>query len=338
MRRFHAASLLGLLVLALGCSSTRQSGNASWANRVRSLWAGLGPDAVQLELALITRPLGDRYLTDELWREIDEQVVSLDQRPNLEANGLRLGTISGNVPSGLQRLLTTEKLTCVQGHSWEIAGQANDADPLCPHCRLRAVNRESLTTARRRGIRAGESFFHTLGTADMPVKVQVHQDQEAKLLELDNAQAGIQFQLTPSDAGEVIIRGEPRIQYGSFLRLPQPSEDKGSWSITPGRPEKAFPKLAWEIGLEPDEYLVLGCWPEPADSFGQQCFTNKAAGTQSILVLRVARPQVDAKATAVATTSGSSGISGPLPLALQSILPKRPPPAVSRGQSGERVR
>jgi hypothetical protein len=94
------------------------------------------------------------------------------------------------------------------------------------------------------------------------------------------------------------------------------------------------------VKLEPNEYLVIGAWRDRPDTLGQRCFLQPDASVHSLLMIRVARPQAsEPKATAVASTSAKPGTSsGPLPLALQSIMPKRPPqPAdLTRGQSPER--
>jgi hypothetical protein len=332
--------LIGLvLTAAAGCTTSAQPNSPAWMNRFRSLWAGLGPDALQAEIALVQQPLDNPYLSFDVWREIDEQVVPLERRPLLESNGFRLGTISGTVPSELQRVLTTERLTCVQGHTWEISGSENDGtNPTCPHCQLRPVKKESFVTARRKGVKPNDPTFQALGP-DKVLRVQVHQDGSATPLELEAAQAGLSIQFKLSDDGEVVVHCEPRVQYGSALRIPHPSDDKSGWSFTTGRPEKEFSKLAWEVTLRPSEYLVIGAWHDRADTLGQRCFLQQDAGLQSLLLIRVARPQTpDPKATAVASASAKPvNAAGPLPLALQSIMPKRPAPtpALTRSQSAE---
>jgi hypothetical protein len=334
MRYRTAAQLALMLVLMAGCASSGKDGTTGgMMSRLRPLWGGLGPDAIQLEIALVQRPLDDAYLAQDVWREVDEQVLPLERRPALEASGFRLGTISGTVPSELQHLLTCERLTCIQGHTWEVSGLENNGKmPQCPHCQLRAVSRESFVTARRKGVKPNAPFFLPLGP-DKPLKMQVEQDGTPVDLDYESAQTGLQIQLSTTDEGEVLVRCEPRIQHGANLRIPRPSVDKDGWSFTTGRPEREFPKLAWEISLEANEYLVIGAWRGSSDTLGQRCFLQPDANTQTLLVIRTARPQNDPRQTAVA---GGAPRSGPLPLALQSIMPKKPPqPQLTRGQSGE---
>jgi hypothetical protein len=323
-----------LLLLAAGCASPAQeSAPGKMMSRFRSLWGGLGPDAIQLELALVQRPLDDPYVSRDVWREVDEQVLPLDRRPTLEANGLRVGTISGTVPSGLQKLLTGQRHTCIQGHTWEISGSENDGNaPLCPYCQLRSMSKENFVTARRKGVRPNEPFFLPLGP-EKPLKLSVTEDGAVVPIECESAQAGLQIHLCLTDAGDVQVRCEPRIQHGSHLRIPQPSADKDGWSFLSGRAEHQFPKLACEICLEPNEYLVIGAWNDRRDTLGQRCFCDFEAGKQTLLVVRTARPQSDPRQQAVASKETKPS-SGPLPLALQSIMPKKPPqPQLSRGQS-----
>src|SRR2546423_4873835 len=64
---------------------------------------------VQMDVALLERPLGDRYLNQTLWTYADETVVGLDARPQLDENGWRIGQIVGMPPGGLQTLLTSPR-------------------------------------------------------------------------------------------------------------------------------------------------------------------------------------------------------------------------------------
>ncbi|MGQ0635385.1 MAG: hypothetical protein ACT4QC_12295 [Planctomycetaceae bacterium] len=66
----------------------------------------LPPNAIQLDIAFIWRPIGDRLLGPPLWQHVD-QLASLDAetRAMLRDNGFRAGVTASNPPMALQRML-----------------------------------------------------------------------------------------------------------------------------------------------------------------------------------------------------------------------------------------
>src|ERR1700691_3698612 len=107
--RHGTALLLGLLASALiGCASTEQTHKGNWLDKLLRPGGPTGPDVVQMDVALIERPLGDAYLNKDLWLAADEQVVSLDNKAILQDNGFRIGQVGGLTPAGLQALLTSD--------------------------------------------------------------------------------------------------------------------------------------------------------------------------------------------------------------------------------------
>lgn len=66
----------------------------------------LPPDAVQLDVVFVERPLGDPLLGTELWRHID-QVASLDAptRAAMRESGFRAGVVASRPPVALQQVL-----------------------------------------------------------------------------------------------------------------------------------------------------------------------------------------------------------------------------------------
>src|SRR5262249_48061548 len=107
----HAAALgLALLTGALaGCFTGRGERSLTRAASQRPFEGPTGADGVQLQGAVVERPLGDRFLNFELWELGDEQGVNLERKPVLEENGFRVCQIGGLPPAGLQALLTSPR-------------------------------------------------------------------------------------------------------------------------------------------------------------------------------------------------------------------------------------
>ena len=109
MRRWLALLLALTAGCAAGCFAGHTTRAASLFEPLRPLLGPTGTDAVQLDVALIERPTGDRFLNEELWDLADEQGVAFEKKAALDDNGIRVGLIGGMPPAGLQALLTSER-------------------------------------------------------------------------------------------------------------------------------------------------------------------------------------------------------------------------------------
>lgn len=111
---------------------------------------GIPPDAIQLEVVYVERPLGDARLGDELWRYADEiSSVEPEQRSMLKRNGYRAGVVGSNPPQALQCMLglkhdfayepKAEKSKQLVGHRYVLRSGSQQtilASPVYPECTL----------------------------------------------------------------------------------------------------------------------------------------------------------------------------------------------------------
>lgn len=299
--------LLGLMIgLLAGCAG-KPRGSPSWLNRFYLFPQTFAADAVQLEFALIAQPLGDPYLNHALWTAaVDEQSVPLDHKPVLNANGFRVGTLGASPPAGLQDLLVSPK-TCVKAH--------------------------------RLALRKGATHFEPLGPAHETSPLKVHQRGETRSLNLEKAQFGLTLSPSVTDDGRILLRFEPKVQHGSVSLLPRAAEDHSGLTLFPGRPEEKYPAIDWELNLGSNDYVVIGGLVDHPETLGYSCFVEQGGEqpVQYVLVIRTIRPNEDTHRTSAMVTTAGAAPRRPLPLALQSIAPRRNPPATfqSRGQSPE---
>src|SRR5262249_7149705 len=104
------ALVLGLLAGLLGgCAPERALHPAAWLEHLRPNQGRSGPDVVQLEVALVERPLNDPYLSEDLWKLVDEHAVPPEREVVLNDNGFRAGKLGGVVPGELLDLLRSER-------------------------------------------------------------------------------------------------------------------------------------------------------------------------------------------------------------------------------------
>src|SRR5262245_6904133 len=89
--RCRVALMLGLFFAVMaGCASSGAKNASGWMkSKFQSLVSAIGPDAIQVEIALIQQPLDDPYLGRDVWYEVDEQALPLERRPALESSGFR---------------------------------------------------------------------------------------------------------------------------------------------------------------------------------------------------------------------------------------------------------
>jgi hypothetical protein len=250
---------LGLAaVLVIGCATGQPVKSTALLERLRPLCGLTGPDVIQMDVALVEAPPGDRYLSQELWAMADDQVVCLDRKAVLEDNGFRVGQVGGIPPAGLQERLTSER-TCINPQHIQMhAGQATPV-PIGPP-------------------RARCEFRLRQDGGEVPVK-------------LDAAQCVLTVTPTLTSDGRTRLVFTPQIQTGQKAQFYRPAPDLSGWMYGDQQSAERYPGLSWEVTLDPNEYVIVGpCWDRP-DTLGHQCFIrlDEPAPRQRLLVIRTGR-------------------------------------------------
>jgi hypothetical protein len=250
----------GVLVLLAGAVAGCFTGQAE--RSVSRLGTGglggpAGEDVVQIDVAVIERPLGDRYVNGELWQLADEQGVTLERKAVLEENGFRVGQVGGVPPAGLQGLLTSPR-SCPDPH--------------------------------RLSVRAGNPTAVTLGPVWKACRFEVRQGAAAAAVELADAQCLLEIVPTLTDDGRTALRFTPHVRHGPPRMVPSAAQDPSGyrrWECVYRQAEEAYAVLSWEVTVAPNEYVVVGTHPTRPDTLGERCFVQE--GTQRLLVLRTGR-------------------------------------------------
>lgn len=258
--RQGSALLLGLFVCALaGCAGAAPTQSTSWFNRFMRPAGPSGPDVVQMDVALIERPLGDSYLNRELWAVADEQVIAPEAQAMLEDNGFRIGQMGGITPAGLQNLLTSE---------------------------------QSCINPRRLMCHAGKPTRLVLGPALPLCSYHVLNLGAATEVNLEQAECTVEVVPTLAADGRTTLRFVPQVQHGAANLMPKPAADRSGWILTQDRPTERYPQIAWEVSLAPNEYVVVGGRFDRPGTLGNQSFvrTGEQPAMQRLLVIRTSRP------------------------------------------------
>lgn len=242
---------------AAGCTLPAHVRGPSWIDCLRA-GTQIDPNTVLIETALIERPLGDDYLCRELWQDTDELVVGLEQRETLRENGLRVGQLVGTPPVGFQTMLLSPR---------------------------------SCTNPSRLMVPSGKCIPQYLGPVLDHCNVTIHLDGNATELALDQARFGFDLTATLTADGRTRVQFVPKIETAENLLPFQASPEDSTWVLRIERPSRRLAEQAFEATLAPGQYLVVGCVPEKAGSFGRiaLCDEDGPRPFQRLLVIRTNR-------------------------------------------------
>lgn len=255
-----SANLVLMLWLALlgGCAALPEPWQTtSWSKHPSSGSGSLDSQVVQLDVALLERPLGDPYLNKELWQYTDEMIIDMDHKAAVEDNGFRVGQIVGMTPAKLQELLKSERY-CIN--------------------------------PRRRLVPAGHSVSQYLGPVWPHCDYVVHQGKQSLETAVDQARFCLDVTPTLTSDGKTRLAFTPKVETGENALPFQPDPAQQSWTIRVEKPCRTYQDLGWEVVLAPGEYLVIGAMVQREKSLGQRSFVQEGSSpVQRLLVLRTSR-------------------------------------------------
>jgi hypothetical protein len=178
----------------------------------------------------------------------------------LAQNGLRVGVLTGMVPGEFDQLITSEHAA------------------ISPTHRTLQPNKPKVVPVNGPLGRCSYRVVHDLA-AD-PARV-----------ELTGAECGLSVTARPADGGRVTLLCEPQVQHGEKQAWLKPTTDGSGFARRDAKPLEAYPTLAFEVTLGPQDYLVVGPADDPVDTLGQAFFYAAAEDRvrQRVLVIRALR-------------------------------------------------
>jgi hypothetical protein len=203
------------------------------------------PKKCALRMAVVSRPFRDPLVNEVIWRAADEQAITHEERRALQANGVRLGRIVGDLPRELEALFT-----------------APPPDKIEPVTFLVPEGTQELLT-----------LSDEVDQASLLLSV----DGRINGKDYDNARA--HYRVTPEHygAGAVALRLTPEIHFGptqrSYQALQQPTPyAPQEFKIADGQRQESFRDLAARLIVEPGQAIAIGCIPEQERSLGAFLF------------------------------------------------------------------
>jgi hypothetical protein len=244
----------GLLIVA-GCTLDKvESRPGSVFNRIGGHGGGqiLEPKRCLVRVAILIRPFRDPAINEVAWRAADEQAVTPAERRALEANGLRVGRIIGELPKELDTILK------------EGAPQNPKVVPM------------------NLFVESGEQSLISICEPVEQVSLLVNKDNRVSGKDYRAASGFLRLTARHDGAQGVSLRLVPEIHHGplqrTFPALPNaagfaPQE----LSIRDGQQEEAIRELAVDLALEAGQVAVIGGRPEYQRSLGSFLFGEAAA-------------------------------------------------------------
>lgn len=257
-RDWSLLTLLACLVSAAGCAVLPEPPRTtSWMKRQVPGSTGLDSQVVQLDVALLERPLGDPFLNRELWQHTDEMIVDLEHKAIVEDNGFRVGQIVGMTPGKLQELLKSERY-CIN--------------------------------PRRRLVPSGNCVPQYLGPVWPHCDYEVQHGKQTVETAADQVRFCLDVTPTLTSDGKTRLAFTPKVETGEHTLPFQPDPAQQAWTIRVEKPCRTYKDQGWEVVLAPGEYLVVGAILQKAKSLGQRSFVQEGStAVQRLLVLRTSR-------------------------------------------------
>jgi hypothetical protein len=250
----------GLVILALVGCTPLQSG------RTRSLWDTYNPlglvspttrDKIVVRSVLVEQPLGDPYLTRDLWSGT-LSALSADTSALLAENGLRVGVFPSNPPGELLSRINNEDSALKPNEGTVTVGEAKILGTNGP------IDRAMFRTVMEIG---AEPTAHELPAAEFA------------------------FNLTPTlvDGGKLKLTFEPRVQHGNKQGWLRPTLDGTGFSWLDSKSQERFGKLSFDVIVSPGEYVLIGSTEQSIDKLGGAALISEASSRMRVLVVRAWR-------------------------------------------------
>lgn len=220
---------------------------------------------VPLEVCFVRCDADDPQLGEELWTFVDEQGLGDETRRRLNANGLRVGVVSGELPPQLAARFAAAAET----------GPAADAvDPALARRMLRLLpgRRSELVTAARR---ANLVLLEQCG-------------DEVRGATYHDATTLVSLEARPAADGRVRLEAVPEVRHGPVEKS-WIGED-GMFRLETGQRRHRMEHLAVDVTLPPEAWLVIGCAGEISTTVGDGLLRDADRGGRPTMRLLTIRP------------------------------------------------
>ena len=228
------------------------------------------PKRCVLSVIILPKPMGDPAVNSAVWAAADEQTVPPEARRALEANGLRVGVLTGGLPAEVEAAVAAPPPNKVDPAEFNVPDGSNTLISL-------AESRPSATLLLNRDGHAGgkdykdaSGWFRVTAAQDGPAGVSLR-----FVPEVHHGPMSRRFDAVPNNTGPYAA-----MQFG----------------VKDGQQEETFREILATLTLQPGQVAVIGCLPDRPGSLGAFLFTQPEANSdrllQKLLIVRASRTNV----------------------------------------------
>ena len=266
-------TLVAAMMAVTGCTprNTDQRRNGSVTETVFERLGVSGrviePKRCALRVAILPKPLRDKVVNESIWAAADEQVIPAAARRVLEANGLRLGVLTGGLPADVEAALHQPPPNRIDPAEFNLPDGAHTLVSLTETWPSATV------LLNRDGVATGKDYQEATGWL--------------RLTAGHDGPTGIALRVVPEIHHGPVIRRFDALPNGGTINLMQ-------LAVKDGQLEETFRELAASLTIQPGQILVVGSDPERRGSLGALLFTQPEPGSdrllQRVLILWASRP------------------------------------------------
>ncbi|MCC6511542.1 MAG: hypothetical protein IT423_20755 [Pirellulaceae bacterium] len=260
--------LLSLIVLLSGCANLSRE-SAPEKPPVLSP-PKLAPDAVVVQAVFIRFPEEQAQALNDVWRVVDESVVSLSTRRALHANGLQCGVLVGEMPQVVRARLK-ELNTKSPGNSLELLGLAAEVPSDTQQLHCHAGRRKEL--ALRPGLNEAITVMHV-------------RDGQIQGNTYTNPRMMLDLRATPLGDGRARLKMTPEIQHGQPIESMRVSPNKIAQLPDIRQQQQVWDYMAMEVTLAPGQFFLCTL-TDPPRGLGQAMFSTRTSERTTERVLLV---------------------------------------------------
>lgn len=277
-RRSLLKMLASFSVVFSGCSLfTSEADSEKTSSNFKLPTPQMPDDAVVIELQFLR--MSDAKITevDQLWQISDEQVIPIQTRKRLEANGLRIGLIPGDMPPIVQQWIA-EAQQRLRDETLEQASVASNISLVPKQLTFRAGKRK-------------EILLHA--EQEKWVPVIYHEEDQLCGETFEAPEFILGTTAIPHGDGRATVLITPEVKHGQVRNVVVGKE--AAFRFEWQRQRRAFDELLSQITLSPGQTVIVTC-TEPPKGLGSQFFITESFIRQRehvLVLMRLSKTQLD---------------------------------------------
>jgi hypothetical protein len=236
---------------------------------------GLGEDGFSLEIITVRFPLGDAELNQAAWSQIDEQTIPVEVQRRLTDNGFRAGTIAGQLPAEVARILTAAEQPATLTEAAANFAQA----PVVSRQRMQ------LHSGWRGQLLASKVY------PEVPLLVREQHGERTEVTGKPFRLAQGIFNVTAAATGDrrVKLHFTPELHHGEPRQAFVVESEDAQLRPQASKQKQVFDNLAFEATLAAEQMLVIASLPERPGSVGHIFLTEQQADQmqQKMMIVRL---------------------------------------------------